>query len=249
MSQQYKDASSLLIRHSTSESQLNFGASGRNPVSGPSTFDASTSAPNLPADGREDLEMVDESGDRRYQEPLDHEALRRQWIDAGRPSCRMDGCPNRAHPPPCDPARRDRLRAERAAAKAAKKAAKSSVNSEALPAPEARKRKASEEAEVPAAKRPQPVNTGLSNSEIAAFSNALTLATSDDPRLRQFASQAARTMAEILSSPAPQRGGSSHGRSRGNGNGDAAGRRRANVRQPRGDRGQGRGALGRGASN
>jgi hypothetical protein len=192
-------------------------------------------------------------------EPFDEKEkdLRRQWEALGRPPCPEDDCPNRAHPPPCDPANRDRIRAERAKTKAAKKAAKAAEQT-TLPAEppvqESKKRKASSNMAVPPAKRQQSAIAGLTSREIAAYGNAMALATSANLADRQFAWQAHRHLERRqLSTSGPQRGNSARGRGgRGNAASTSVGSIDANTTvrrfsEPRNRReGRGRGSRGRG---
>ncbi|KAI9662394.1 MAG: hypothetical protein M1821_008561 [Bathelium mastoideum] len=234
---------------SPSESRLTLQNCDQNPVSGPSTSEALAPAPNLPAKSIEDLEMV-KSDPGWSEEPLDHEAVRKQWVADGRPPCPVKSCVNPCHPPPCDPERQERIRAERAAKKAAKKAAKAAVEPAASSTHETQKRKASEMPEhagMLTAKRPQLGPSSLSSQEIAALGSSIALAASTNPMVRQVADHAARTLANAFSSPAPQRGGSSRGR--GNGNSSAAARRLEKSRRTRSDRSESKGDPGQGASN
>jgi hypothetical protein len=124
----------------------------RSPASGaiaPELHPTAESSGEVEEQGLRSSHGVDDTFDEKEKD------LRRQWEALGRPPCPEDECPNRAHPPPCDPAKRDRIRAERSQARAARKAAKAAEQTLLAepPVQESRKRKASSNLAGPAAKR------------------------------------------------------------------------------------------------
>jgi hypothetical protein len=134
--------------------------------------------------------------------PVDEVGLRRQWELQGRPPCENPGCPNRAHPPPCDPESRDRIRAQRAEAKALKKAEKAEKAAtqpakfvEVLAKPPGQtsmKREASTDWAGSDAKRHQPAMVGVADNTTATYGSAIALANSANSADRNFAQDALR---------------------------------------------------------
>ena len=167
MSQSTKDSCQPPLRLNTISGKSVPEARASEPV--PRTGDSETTCPVLGAPVSEPTYKA-EGGDaeveirfRWSQEPQDQNYMIRQWNANGRPPCLREDCPNPSHPPPCDPAKRDSIRAERAKAKAERLAAKAAAPVQAPK--QSLKRKAVEEIAAPVMKRQQLIRAGMTVQE------------------------------------------------------------------------------------